>query len=104
MGVIGLADWLAAVRFVVGREACVGPYNLTLPQPPTNAEFTKALARALHRPAVLGVPAVVLRRVLGGFSDELLGSARIFPRRLTEAGFEFESPDIGQLTERLAAR
>ncbi|GAB3408930.1 epimerase [Flindersiella endophytica] len=104
MGMIGLADWLAAVRFVVGREACAGPYNLTLPQPPTNTEFTRALGRAFHRPAVLGVPAVVLRAVLGGFSDELLGSARIFPRRLTEAGFEFESPDVEQLTERLASR
>lgn len=101
MGVIGLADWLAAVRFVVDRETCVGPYNLTLPKPPTNVEFTKALGRAMHRPAVLGVPAVVLRTVLGGFSDELLGSARIYPRRLTEAGFGFESPDIDQLAERL---
>lgn len=103
MGMIGLTDWLRAVRFLVGREACVGPYNLTLPQPPTNAEFTKALGRALHRPAVLAVPAVVLRTVLGGFSDELLGSARIFPRRITESGFEFESPDVELLTERLAA-
>lgn len=102
MGMIGLDDFLAAVRFLAERADCAGPYNLTLPHPPTNAEFTRALGRSLHRPAVLGVPAAVLRTVLGGFADELLGSAKIFPRRLLQAGFRFETPDVVQLTERLA--
>ena len=60
-----------------------GPVNLTAPAPVTNAVFTAALARAVHRPALLAVPAVALRAGLGEASGELLGSARVLPR---EAG------------------
>ncbi|HEY8455300.1 MAG TPA: TIGR01777 family oxidoreductase [Actinopolymorphaceae bacterium] len=97
MGMISLVDWLAAVRFVAEREDCRGPYNLTLPEPPTNAEFTKALGAALHRPTVARVPAFVLRTLLGGFSAELLDSVRIVPRRLLDAGFRFTAPDVESL-------
>jgi uncharacterized protein (TIGR01777 family) len=97
MGMISLDDWLAAVLFLVEHPDCQGPYNLTMPDPPTNAEFTKALAAALHRPAPLVVPAVAIRTVLRGLADELLGSARVVPRRLLDAGFEFSAPDVTTL-------
>ncbi|MEQ4205873.1 TIGR01777 family oxidoreductase [Actinopolymorpha sp. B9G3] len=94
MGMISLTDWLAAVRFVVERPGCQGAYNLTLPEPPTNAEFTQALGAALKRPTPAPVPAFVLRTVLGGFSIELLDGLRILPSRLLEAGFTFTAPDV----------
>src|SRR5262249_47987190 len=53
---ISLADWLGAVRFLLGESRVDGPVNLTGPQPVTNAEFTRALAEAVHRPALVPVP------------------------------------------------
>ncbi|MDR2985266.1 MAG: DUF1731 domain-containing protein, partial [Nocardiopsaceae bacterium] len=69
-------------------------YNLTAPQPVTNAEFTRALAEVLRRPALLTLPSPALRLALGEVSGELLGSARVLPRRLEAAGFIFRHPDI----------
>jgi len=83
-----------AARFLLDSELS-GPVNLTAPAPVTNAEFTAALARALHRPARLGVPAAVLRAVMGEAAGEVLGSARVLPARLTGAGFGFRYPEIG---------
>ena len=68
--------------------------NLTAPAPVTNAVFTAELARAVHRPAVLTVPAVALRAGLGEASGELLGSARVLPEKLEQAGFSFRYPAI----------
>ncbi len=71
-----------------------GPVNLTAPAPATNAEITRAMASALHRPALLPVPAIALRTVLGEFSSEVLGSARVLPTRLLADGFTFRHPDL----------
>jgi uncharacterized protein (TIGR01777 family) len=91
---ISLTDHVAAVRFLLGQAGIDGPVNLTAPAPVTNAVFTAALARALHRPALLWVPAPALQLGAGEMSGELLGSARVLPRRLTEAGFAFRYPAI----------
>jgi len=94
---------VAAIRFLLDHPEVSGPVNLTAPAPCTNAEFTAALARAVHRPAMLAVPAVALRTALGEVSSELLGSARVLPQRLEQAGFSFRYPDIaGALTAELA--
>lgn len=72
-----------------------GAVNLVAPAPVTNAEFTQTLAKALHRPAVLPVPAVALRLALGQLADEaLLSSTRAVPERLLRAGFKFEHPTL----------
>lgn len=91
---ISLADWLAAATFLAGADAIDGPVNLTGPEPVTNAEFTRTLARAVHRPARLPVPSWPLRKAAGPLADELLGSARVIPGRLIAAGFRFAHPDI----------
>jgi uncharacterized protein len=92
---ITLADHLRAVRFLLDRRDLAGPVNLTAPAPATNAEFTKALAGALRRPAVLRAPASVIRLALGEVSTELLGSCRVLPARLEQAGFTFQHASIG---------
>jgi NAD dependent epimerase/dehydratase family enzyme len=71
-----------------------GPVNTTAPNPSTNSEFTAALARALHRPALLPVPGIALKVALGGFSSELLGSKKVLPEVLTSAGFVFDYPHV----------
>lgn len=91
---LSLPDWLAAVRFLLDRDDLAGPVNLVGTHPATNAEFTAALGRVLHRPTLLTAPAPAVRLLLGGFSAELLESKRVLPRVLTEAGFEFRHPDL----------
>jgi uncharacterized protein (TIGR01777 family) len=97
---ISLHDWVHAVRFIAGETSSAGVYNLTGPQPTTNAEFTKELGRMLNRPTVLSVPAWPIRTFLGELSGELLGSIRLEPGRLRQAGFTFAHPT---LNSRLAA-
>lgn len=95
MSWIALTDEIAAIRFLAARDDIAGPVNLTAPEPVRNAEFTKALARAVHRPAVFLVPSPALRAVFGGFADEgPLASQRVVPSRLEAAGFDFGFDDI----------
>lgn len=91
---ISLADWLAAVEFLLARDDLAGPVNVVGPAPVTNAEFTRELGRALHRPAVMPVPAFALRILLGGLATEALTSARVLPGVLPRAGFSYQHPDL----------
>ena len=70
--------------------------NLTAPTPVTNADFTRALGAALHRPAVLAVPAVALKLALGAelVDEALLASQRVLPAALEADGFRFEATTI----------
>jgi len=91
---ISLADEVAAIRYVLDHDAIAGPVNLTAPHPVTNAEATKAMGRALHRPTLFAVPPFALRAVLGEFAGEILTGQRVLPRVLLDAGFTFEHPTI----------
>ncbi len=90
---ITLHDLIRAITFLLENEIS-GPVNLTAPNPVTNQEFTSALARAMHRPALFPAPAIALKIALGGFSSEILGSKKVVPSALTEAGFEWDYPHI----------
>jgi uncharacterized protein (TIGR01777 family) len=94
MSAIHRSDLAAAAAFLLGRGDLAGPFNVVMPKPVTNADFTKILARTLHRPAPWVVPAPILRVALGGLSDLLLGEAQIVPTRLLEAGFAFRFPSL----------
>jgi hypothetical protein len=96
MSWVSLTDAIAAIAFALRTPSIQGPINLTSPNPVTNSQFTLTLARALHRRAILPVPAFILRLALGEMADEaLLSSARAFPSKLTTAGFQFKYPAIG---------
>ena len=90
---ITLHDQIRAMIFLL-ESKITGPVNLTSPNPVTNQEFTAALARALHRPAIFPAPAFALRAALGGFSTEILGSKKVMPKVLTEAGLDFDYPHV----------
>jgi uncharacterized protein (TIGR01777 family) len=95
MSWISEADAVAAALFAVDTSTLSGPVNLAAPQPVTNADFTRELARAVHRPAVLPAPAFALRLAFGEMADEaLLASTRALPKRLTQAGFAFAHPTL----------
>lgn len=102
---IHIDDLVAAVLHIMEHSELSGPLNMVAPNPVTNAEFTKALAKALRRPAVFPVPAVALRLAFGEFAEEgLLSSARVLPRKLLGSGFQFHRPDLrSALRELLSA-
>jgi uncharacterized protein (TIGR01777 family) len=97
---ITLHDVVRAIVFCLEKKIS-GPVNLTSPNPVTNQEFTSALARAMKRPALFPAPAIALKIALGGFSSEVLGSKKVMPSALTEAGFKWDYPHISTALEAL---
>jgi uncharacterized protein (TIGR01777 family) len=88
---IHIEDFVAAVHHILQNESVKGPVNMVSPNPVTNAEFTKTLAKALKRPAIFTIPAFAARIALGQLAEEaLLASARVQPKKLLESGFQFE--------------
>lgn len=88
-------DAVAAIYHALLTDALEGPLNVVAPHPVANAELARTLARLLHRPAWLPVPAFVLRLAFGDMADEvLLAGARAVPRRLVESGYTFRYPEL----------
>jgi uncharacterized protein (TIGR01777 family) len=99
---ISLRDEVAAIRHLVETETVAGPVNLTCPEPATNAAVTAELARALHRPALLPVPAPALRLALGEFADAgILAGQRAIPEQLRRSGFTFQDPTVKAVVQSL---
>ena len=97
---ITMHDQVKAINHLIDSNVS-GPVNLTSPNPVTNSQFTAALARALHRPAIFPAPAFALKLALGGFSTEILGSKKVIPQVLLDDGFEFDYPQIPNALEEL---
>ena len=91
---IHLADLRAAIVHAVASETLTGPINATAPHPERNADLTRKLAAALHRPAILAVPGFALKLVLGGFGGALLAGQRALPAALEADGFHFKFPTL----------
>jgi uncharacterized protein len=91
---IARPDHIAAMRFLLDAEQLRGPVNVTAPIPVTNAEYTKALAAAVHRPASFPAPKLALKAALGGFAGSVVTGQRALPKRLVAAGFEYGYPDL----------
>ena len=95
MSWIALDDLVRLILFAIENESVRGPANAVAPQPATNAEFTRTLARVLHRPAIFPAPAFALRLMMGEMANELLlSSQRIEPKVALESGFRFEYPQL----------
>lgn len=92
---VALDELPRVIRHVMAREELRGPVNFTTPHPVSNARFTKALARALRRPAFFTVPAFAAKWALGEMAEELLlGGARVVPGKLQKSGYTFTYPHI----------
>ncbi len=105
MSWVALDDVLGAIRTALGNASLQGPVNVTAPAAVTNRDFTNTLSRVLRRPAMLPVPASVLRLLLGELADAaLLASARVTPAKLLAAGYAFRYPALeGALRHLLVA-
>jgi uncharacterized protein len=99
---ITLHDEIRAICHLMESKLS-GAVNLVSPNPVTNQEFTAALARAMHRPALFPAPSVALKLALGGFSIEILGSKKILPQALAEDGFSFDYPHLTSALEALVS-
>lgn len=92
---IALDDLVGILHAALFERGISGPVNAVSPEPVTNRELTRTLARVLRRPAVLPLPAAAVRAIFGEMGEELLlSSAKIEPRRLVEAGYPFLRPSL----------
>ena len=95
MSWIALDDLIGAIQYALFTEGLSGPVNAVAPAPATNRELTRILARLLHRPALLPLPAAAVRLLFGEMGQALLlESARVLPRRLAESGFSHLHPTL----------
>jgi uncharacterized protein (TIGR01777 family) len=97
MPMVSLRDWLGGVTHLAEHPTAEGPFNVVCPRTPTNAEFTKELARQLGRPAFLVAPAPVIRLAAGAAAPELLGSINARPAALEAAGYEFKDRNVTEV-------
>ncbi len=100
---IHIGDEVAALRFLIENESASGAFNLSAPNPVTNAEFSRALGRVLGRPAFMRTPAFVLRLVFGEVATVLVEGQRVVPRRLLDSGFAFRFPEAAEALRSLLA-
>lgn len=92
---ITLADLVAIIVLAIENPTITGAINGTAPHPVTNAEFSKTLAFVLNRPAILPLPALVLRLLPGNMAEEtLLASERVLPHKLVHAGYDFQHAEL----------
>ncbi len=96
-------DLVNAYRFLLAHPDFTGPVNITSPHPCTQKEFAKAFARSLHRPLLLTTPAFVVHLLFGEMGEYLITHGqRVMPKRLLEAGFKFQWPDLKMALEHMA--
>ena len=96
MSWIHRTDYIDILDKLLEIRVLHGVFNATAPEPVTNAEFSRALGKVLNRPAILPVPAIVLKMLLGEMSELLLGGQRVLPDHVEKAGFEFKFKTLEQ--------
>ncbi len=95
MSWIALEEIPAVLTHIVQHPNLTGPVNVVSPNPVTNADFAKLLARALSRPSIFALPKVGAKLAFGEMADELLLSgARVVPQKLLESGYQFQYPEL----------
>ncbi|MBZ5698886.1 MAG: TIGR01777 family oxidoreductase [Acidobacteriia bacterium] len=95
MSWLTIGEAVGMIRFALANPGLAGPANAVTPNPVRNADFTRILAKTLHRPALFPVPAFALRLALGEMADALLlPSQRVMPSKLEQTGYQFIQPDL----------
>lgn len=95
MSWLTLAEAMGIIQFAIANSELSGPVNAVTPNPAQNSEFTRALAKAMHRPALFPAPPFALRFALGEMADALLlSSQRVLPSGLEQGGYKFAQPDL----------
>jgi uncharacterized protein (TIGR01777 family) len=88
-------DWVALMQFLIAHPGASGPVNATAPKPVSNGEFSRTLARVLHRPCLFRAPGFALRMAMGEMADALLlKGQRVVPTRAVQMGYQFRYRDL----------
>ncbi|WP_296251218.1 TIGR01777 family oxidoreductase [Pseudomonas sp. UBA4194] len=101
---VHISDQIALIDFLLQQRDCQGPYNACAPEPVRNREFASLLGKALHRPAFMPLPSLLLRAGLGELSGLLLGGQRARPAKLQAAGFNFRYTELPAALAELSRR
>lgn len=100
---VHVEDLSSMFMMAIGDESMSGPYNATSPEPMTNKEFSRLLARRLKRPFILpNVPKFVLKIMFGEFASSVTGGNRVSPDKILDAGFEFRYPSLKKALDSLS--
>ena len=97
MPMLSLRDWVGGVVHLAEHDSVSGPANLVCPQPPTNAEFTKELAKQLSRPSFATVPSALIKVGGGRMADEILASVNARPAALEASGYTFQDRNVAEV-------
>lgn len=99
---IAIDDLVRIIEYAISQDSLAGPLNATTPYPVSNEQLAKRLGHVLHRPAFLVMPALMVKLIFGELGEEtLLSSQRVEPKKLEEAGFKFDYPDLEQALRHL---
>jgi uncharacterized protein (TIGR01777 family) len=101
---VHIDDVVGILLHAAANEQVQGPINATAPGAATNAEFTKAFGKALHRPTFFAVPAPIFKLMVGEFAQIVLSSQKIAPRVATQTGYQFAHPEIGEAMRNLVGK
>lgn len=91
---IHIDDLCSAAEYVLDNAEMTGRFNFTAPNPVQNKDLSRAIGKALHRPAFIGAPGFMIKLVMGEFGSVILTGQRVLPERLLESGFSFRFPEI----------
>ena len=101
---ISMVDTVRMMEFALNNDQVRGPLNVVAPGPVTNLEFYRALGKAKHRLVIGSVPNILLRAMLGKFSEAVLSSQKVVPAKAIALGFQFKDSDLSQLLIDLLAK
>lgn len=101
---IHVEDLVGSMLHGLAHASLSGPINGSAPEPERNVEFTKKLAKAVHRPAIIPAPPFALKLLLGDFASAVLSSQRAIPRALLDSGFRFRFPTLEMALADLLAK
>jgi uncharacterized protein len=102
MSWIHLDDMVNIIDYMLLHSECYGIYNATAPMAVTNQQFSKLLAERLNKPELMPLPAFALRLLFGEMADLLLFGQQVYPKRLLDAGFQFQYTQLRQALASLA--
>ena len=98
---VAIDDVVGATMLAIDNESIRGPVNVVSPNPVTNEEFTRTLGHVLNRPTVFAMPEFAARLAFGEMADEmLLVSQRVAPKKLNDAGYQFQNPELGAVVRK----
>jgi uncharacterized protein (TIGR01777 family) len=100
---IALQDVVAIIQAALRSDSWKGPVNLVAPQAVRNSDFTKSLAKVMHRPAIFAAPAFALRLAMGEMAETLLGGGRVAPQVLEQHGYQFLYADLDEALNAILA-